>query len=236
MIPYQLAVLAAAVLVVRLYGQLTPRQIARSAFAVVTVGTLMLAVIVRYEWSDVSVVLGLMLVGLGQGALATLLFNVLVTSAPTEFAGDVGALRGTVSNLAGAVGTAVAGALVIGILSANIQRALIDNPTIPPELISRVDLDNVRFVSNDRLLEMMSRTTATPEQMAALEINADARMRALKAHVPAVDRAGPAGLRTGGAAARLQAGRGARLILGSLCLAQPRPGIGAKIEARLLTQ
>jgi hypothetical protein len=181
MIPYQLAVLAAAVLVVRLYGQLTPRQIARSAFAVVTVGTLMLAVIVRYEWSDVSVVLGLMLVGLGQGALATLLFNVLVTSAPTEFAGDVGALRGTVSNLAGAVGTAVAGALVIGILSANIQRALIDNPTIPSALISKVDLDNVRFVSNDRLLDMMSRTTATSEQMdAALEINADARVRALK--------------------------------------------------------
>ena len=122
-----------------------------------------------------------MLVGLGQGALATLLFNVLVTSAPTEFAGDVGALRGTVSNLAGAVGTAVTGALVIGILSANIQRALIDNPTIPSALISKVDLDNVRFVSNDRLLDTMSRTSATPVQIdAALEINADARVRALK--------------------------------------------------------
>ena len=110
MIPYQLAVLAAAILVVRLYGRLTPRQIARSAFAVVTVGTLLLAVIMRNDWSDVSVVLGLMLVGLGQGALATLLFNVLVTSSPKEFAGDVGALRGTVSNLAAAVGTAVTGA------------------------------------------------------------------------------------------------------------------------------
>ena len=45
----------------------------------------------------------------------------------------------------------------------------------------KVDLDNVTFVSNDRLLEMMSRTTATPEQVeAALQINADARLRALK--------------------------------------------------------
>ena len=181
MIPYQLAVLAAAILVVRLYGRLTPRQIARSAFAVVTVGTLLLAVIMRNDWSDVSVVLGLMLVGLGQGALATLLFNVLVTSSPKEFAGDVGALRGTVSNLAAAVGTAVTGALVAGILSANVQRALVDHPTIPPGLISKVDLDNVTFVSNDRLVEMMSRTSATPEQVdAALQINADARLRALK--------------------------------------------------------
>ena len=181
MIPYQLAVLAAAILVVRLYGRLTPRQIARYAFAVATVGTLLLAVIVRNDWSDVYVILGLTLVGLGQGALSTLLFNVLVTSSPREFAGDVGALRGTVSNLAAGVGTAVAGALVIGILSANIQRALIDHPTIPPELISKVDLDNVTFVSNDRLMEMMSRTSATPEQVeAALQVNADARLRALK--------------------------------------------------------
>jgi hypothetical protein len=135
----------------------------------------------RNDWSDLSVVLGLMLVGLGQGALSTLLFNVLVTSSPKEFAGDVGALRGTVSNLAAAVGTAVTGALVVGILSANIQRALVDHPTIPPGLISKVDLDSVTFVSNDRLLEMMSRTSATPEQVdAALQINSDARLRALK--------------------------------------------------------
>jgi len=48
-------------------------------------------------------------------------------------------------------------------------------------LISKVDLDNVRFVSNDRLLEMMSRTTATPDEVeAALQVNADARLHALK--------------------------------------------------------
>jgi MFS family permease len=181
MIPYQLAVLAAAFLVVRLYDRLSPRQIARIAFAIVTAGTMLLAVIVRNDWSNAAVMFGLLLVGLGQGALSTLLFNVLVTSSPVQFAGDVGALRGTVSNLAAAVGTAVTGALVVGILSANIERALVDHPTIPPALISKVDLDNVRFVSNDRLLEMMSRTTATADQVdAALQVNSDARLRALK--------------------------------------------------------
>lgn len=90
-------------------------------------------------------------------------------------------MRGTVSNLAGAVGTAVTGALVVGILSANMQRALVDHPTIPPGLISQVDLDNVTFVSNDRLLDVMSRTSASPEQVdAALQINEDARLRALQ--------------------------------------------------------
>ena len=181
LIPYQLAVLAAAFMVVRLFTRLTPRQIARFAFAVVTIGTLLLAVTVRNDWSNAAVVIGLLLVGLGQGALSTLLFNVLVTSSPAQFAGDVGAVRGTMSNLAAAVGTAVTGALVVFVLSANIERALIDHPTIPPALISQVDLDNVRFVSNDRLLELMSHTTATAEQVdAAMQVNADARLRALK--------------------------------------------------------
>jgi MFS family permease len=118
MIPYQLAVQAAAMIVAKLYGRLTPRQIARSAFAVVTIGTLLLAVIVRNDWSNFAVVCRLLLIGLGQAALATLLFNVLVMSSPKEIAGDVGALRGIVSNLAAAVGVAVTGALVLSILSA----------------------------------------------------------------------------------------------------------------------
>ena len=46
---------------------------------------------------------------------------------------------------------------------------------------TQVDLDNINFVSNDRLLEIMQRTTATPEQIAeAVRINEEARLRALK--------------------------------------------------------
>jgi predicted MFS family arabinose efflux permease len=181
MIPYQLAVMAAAIMVVQLFARQTPRRIARLAFAVVIIGTLLLAITVRNDWSNLYVVFGLLLVGLGQGALSTLLFNVLVSASATELAGDVGALRGTVSNLASAVGTAVTGAFVVAVLAANIERALVDHPAIPPALISQVPLDNVRFVGNDQLLAVMSRTTATPEQVnAALEINAEARLRAMK--------------------------------------------------------
>jgi hypothetical protein len=46
------------------------------------------------------------------------------------------------------VGTAVAGALVVGLLSAGILRSLADNPLLPPEIQSQVDLDNINFVSN----------------------------------------------------------------------------------------
>lgn len=181
MIPYQLAVFAAAIYIVRLFDRLSPRQIARYAFMLVSVGMVVLAIVMNNEWSNLLVILGLILVGLGQGSLVTLLFNVLVTSSPKELAADVGALRGTVNNLAAGVGTALAGALVVGILSVNIQRSLVDNPTIPPDLIQQVNLDQTTFVSNDRLLGVLQNTTATPPQIdEAARINAAARLRALK--------------------------------------------------------
>jgi hypothetical protein len=127
------------------------------------------------------VVLGLVTVGLGQGALVTLLFNVLVTSSPKELAGDVGALRGTVNNLSAGVGTAIAGALAVGFLSANIKQAVVDHPELPPSLVAQVDLNNATFINNERLEATMARTTATPEQVkAAAQVNAEARLRALK--------------------------------------------------------
>jgi len=181
MIPYQLSVFAAAIFVLGLSDRLTPRQISRYSFVLVAAALVLLAAVVSNAWSNLLVILGLVMFGLGQGALATLLFNVLVTYAPKQFAGDVGSLRGTVKNLAAGVGTAIAGALAVAILSVNIERSLLDNPAIPPELIRQVDLNRATFVSNERLKDVMTSTTATPEQITeAVRINADARLRALK--------------------------------------------------------
>jgi MFS family permease len=181
MIPYQIAVFTAAILGVSIYDRLTPRQIASYAFAVVSAALLLQAFMINNAWSNLLVIAGLVMFGLGQGALVTLLFDVLVTASPKELAGDVGSLRGTINNLSAALGTALAGALVVSILSANIMSSLVDNPAIPPELKSQVNLDNATFVSNDRLLTIMQNTTASPEQInEALRINAAARLRALK--------------------------------------------------------
>ncbi len=181
LIPYQLALFAAAVLVVRLYGTMSPRQIARYSFVIVAFGFLGLSIKFRNEWTDVVVILFLVIIGIGQGALVTLLFNVLVTASPKRYAGDVGSLRGTTTNLAGAVGTAIAGALMVGILAVNVERSLINHPTLPAELIKQVDLDNVTFISNDHLIEALNNIGVAPEHIVeSVRINADARLRALR--------------------------------------------------------
>jgi hypothetical protein len=186
MMPFMLTVFFTAILIVRLYHRFTPRQIARGAFALVTAGTLWLAFVASNDWSVVPVILGLITVGLGQGALVTLLFNVLVTSAPKELSGDVGSLRGVTQNLASAVGTAVMGALLVGLLSSMIMANLVENPVIPPEfkraeLAQRFDLDNINFIRNDQLHERLQQIPAPPEKAdEVVRINTESRLRALK--------------------------------------------------------
>jgi hypothetical protein len=147
----------------------------------VALGTAWLAFVVRSEWTTLPVIAGLITVGLGQGALVTLLFNVLVTSSPKELAGDVGSLRGVTQNLAAAVGTSLVGAMLVGLLTTLIFSHLADNPVITAELKDEVNLTNLNFMSDAVLRDRLKDTTATPEQFdEALRINADARVRALK--------------------------------------------------------
>lgn len=181
MMPFLVTVFFTAILIVRLYNRFTPRQIARAGFALVFFGTTWLAFVVSNDWSAFPVIVGLFLVGLGQGALVTLLFNVLVTAAPKEAAGDVGSLRGVTQNLAAAVGTALAGALLVAMLGGIVLSNLSRSYVLTPELMAQINLDNINFVSNDRLHAVLAATDATPEQVEeAVRLNADARLRALK--------------------------------------------------------
>jgi MFS family permease len=181
-VPYTLAIFAAAVLIVRLYSRLTPRWIGALGFIIVSIGLTILAFSIRNEWGTPMVILGLLILGLGEGSLLTLVFNVLVSASPKALAGDVGAMRGVANNMSTALGTAFASLVSVGLLSLFVTSSLVNNPTIPPSLLTQVNLDNVNFISNDQLLAVMSGTTATPEQVdEAVRINTETRVRALKA-------------------------------------------------------
>ena len=181
MMPFNLTVFFTAMLVVKLYGRLTPRQIGRVGFMLCAAALIWLAFVARNDWSVFPVVIGLVTFGIGQGALVTLVFNVLVTASPKELAGDVGSLRGTTQNLAAAVGTAVSGALLVGILSAVVLNSLAQTPLLPYEVQSEVDLGSINFVSNEQLKGVLERTSATPAQVdEAVRINTESRLRALK--------------------------------------------------------
>lgn len=180
-IPYTLSIFVANSVIAALYDKFPPRIIAASGFVVVAGALTLIAFTVRNEWTQALIVTGLILLGLGQGAIVALVFNTLLSSAPKELAGDVGAWRGLVHNLSGSVGIAVATVFAVSVLSGVLQTQADRNPDIPPSLIEQVNFDNVNFLTNAQLEAALAETTATPEQIeAAVAINEDARLLALK--------------------------------------------------------
>lgn len=181
MLPFNLSVFFSALLVIKLYKRFSPKEIGITGFLICSVALLWLSWVVNNNWSELPVMFGLIVFGIGQGALVTLVFNVLVSSSPKSLASDVGALRGTTSNLANAIGTAIAGAMLVGLLSANVMHSIATSPIITPEILSDLDIYNINFVSNENLLAFLEQTSSSDDLIQqALLINEGSRLSALK--------------------------------------------------------
>lgn len=180
-IPYTLSIFVASTFIAFFYKWFTPRMLARIGFVVVAAGLTILAFSVRNEWQQFAVVIGLIVLGLGQGSIVALVFNTLLSAAPKKLSGDVGAWRGLVHNLSGSVGIAVASVFAVGVLGGLVAQSVADHPELPPALVSQVPLDNPNFITNSQLEGFLtSHTDATPAQVdAAVQVNADARLQAL---------------------------------------------------------
>jgi MFS family permease len=180
-IPYTISIFLASTFVAYLYKVAPPRILGSIGFVVVAGALTLIAFTIRGEWGQFLIVLGLILLGLGQGAIVALVFHTLLSSAPKELAGDVGAWRGLVHNLSGSVGIAVASAFAVGILAAMLQVAADEHPEISDQLISEVNINEADFLTNAQLEAVLAETSATEaEAAAAIEINEEARLLSLK--------------------------------------------------------
>jgi MFS family permease len=180
-LPYSVAIAAAGVLSVRLYDRFPPRSLGVASFVLVAVGLVVVAFTIGSGWGSAAVIPGLLLVGVGEGTLLTLLFNVLVSASPKRLAGDVGALRGVANNVSNALGATLASVVAVGLLGVFLASAF-SRSDLPPELTTQARLDNADFVTNAELRTVLGATAATSQQVdQAVAINEDARLRALQA-------------------------------------------------------
>ena len=180
-LPYAVAIAVAGVLSVRLYDRFSPRKLGIASFILAAIGLAVVAFTVGNEWSTVTVILGLLLVGIGEGTLLTLLFNVLVSASPKRLAGDVGAVRGVVNNVSNALGAAFTSVVALWLLGVFLASAF-SRSALPPELKGGALFDDVDFMTNHELRNVLGATAATPAQVdEAVAINEDARLRALRA-------------------------------------------------------
>jgi hypothetical protein len=180
-VPYTLSIFVANTQVSRLYDRFSPAAITRAAFVVVFLALTLLAFTIRNDWSQVSVVVGLVTLGLAQGCIVALVFNKLLMSNPKELAGDVGAFRGLTHNISGSVGIAVGTAIAVSLLGVIVARDALESPAFSSELIEQVNFDNTNFITSDQLESILEERGATAEEAdAAVEIYEDARLRALR--------------------------------------------------------
>lgn len=180
-IPYTLSIFLSSTFIAVLYGRFSPRVLGAAGFVVVAAALTLLAFTVRGEWGQWFIVAGLILLGLGQGSIVALVFNTLLSAAPKQLAGDVGAWRGLVHNLSGSVGIAVATAFAVGVLATSLATSAVENPEISDELVSEINFDDADFLTNAQLEEALGGTSATDAEVAAaIEINEEARLRSLQ--------------------------------------------------------
>lgn len=180
-IPYTLSIFLSSTFIAVLYGRFSPRVLGAAGFVVVAAALTLLAFTVRGEWGQWFIVAGLILLGLGQGSIVALVFNTLLSAAPKQLAGDVGAWRGLVHNLSGSVGIAVATAFAVGVLATSLATSAVENPEISDELVSEINFDDADFLTNAQLEEVLGGTSASEAEVAAaIEINEEARLRALQ--------------------------------------------------------
>lgn len=180
-IPYTISIFLASTFVAYLYNRFPPRVLAASGFVVVAAALTLIAFTIRGDWGQAFIVVGLVLLGLGQGSIVALVFNTLLSSAPKELAGDVGAWRGLVHNLSGSVGIAVASAFAVGILASTLAVSAADHAEISDQLISEVRISEADFLTNPQLKSVLEATSASETEVAAaVEINEEARLRSLQ--------------------------------------------------------
>ena len=184
LVPLSVALLVAAAGVPRLFPHASPRR-------VVTVGVVLLsaAIVVLVAALDAGagpeiVTLPLLLAGLGIGTCSSQLGAVTVSSLPDERSSEVGGLQNTATNLGMSIGTALAGAVLIGSLTTSFLDGIRDNPAVPPAVAAEAEVRlaaGIPFLSDADLADALD-AAGVPGDVAddIVATNAQARLDGLR--------------------------------------------------------
>jgi len=108
-----------------------------------------------------------------------------VSSVPDEQSSEVGGLQNTFTNLGASIGTALAGSILIAVLTMSFIQGVVANPDVPEEVKTRTStelVDGIPFVSDADLETAMLNAGVNPElTQSVVDVNAEARANGLKA-------------------------------------------------------
>ena len=107
-----------------------------------------------------------------------------VSAVPDELSPEVGGLQNTSTNLGAAIGTALAGSILITALTTSFLQGVEQNPAIPEQVKSQATVQlagGVPFLSDAALQQALDQAGTPPAVAeAALEVNQQARVDGLR--------------------------------------------------------
>ncbi len=185
LLPLSVTLLLAAAGVPKLFPNANPRRVVRLGFLALLAGILVLIALLDVGAGPEIVTWPMLLAGLGVGALASQLGAVTVSAVPDERSGEVGGLQNTVTNLGASIGTALAGAVMISVLTTSFFSGIQGNPAIPPEVSSTAQVQlagGIPFIS-DKDLQQGLKEAGVPDATAdaIVDENEQARIDGLRA-------------------------------------------------------
>jgi hypothetical protein len=153
-------------------------------------GTLVLIGALDPDAEAAIVTVPLLLIGFGIGALASQLGAVTVSAVPDQLSGDVGGLQNTATNLGAAIGTALAGSILIAALTTSFLTSVTENPAIPASVKDQANVQlaaGIPFMSDADLQAALDNAGVSPEvASAAIEANDQARVDGLRSALSAL--------------------------------------------------
>ncbi|MFF0063138.1 MFS transporter [Streptomyces sp. NPDC005279] len=184
-LPLSLTLLAAAILIPRLFPDVSPRRVVRLGTLALLAGAVALMAALDTDAGAEIVTVPLLLIGLGMGALASQLGSVTVSAVPDRQSAEVGGIQNAVTNLGASIGTALAGSILIAALTASFLTSVEQNPAVPAEVTSQATVQlqsGAPFLSDAQLKTALAEAGTSPEvTRAVLDANAEARIDGLRA-------------------------------------------------------
>jgi MFS family permease len=183
-LPLSVALLLTALGIPRVWPQARPRLVVRAGLLAMFAGVVVLMSGLDPGADAGIVTIPMILMGLGIGALSSQLGAITVSAVPDDRSADVGGVQNTVTNLGISLGTALAGAILIGALTSAFLTNIADSKAIPQRVTEQATTNlaaGVPFISDEDLNNALKDAHVRgPAADAAKSAYSDARLNALR--------------------------------------------------------
>jgi MFS family permease len=184
LLPLSITLLLAAAGVPKVFPDASPRRVVQIGFLALFAGIVIMIAALDAGAGPEIVTWPMLLAGLGVGALASQLGSVTVSAVPDEQSGDVGGIQNTVTNLGASIGTALAGAVLIAVLTSSFLTGVQNNPDVPKNVAAQAQVElagGIPFLSDKDLQAALDEANVPPKTADAIVAeNADARIAGLR--------------------------------------------------------